>query len=113
MIAQHEESTRRPSPGTSICIRAYAWELVQGGYMASTIQQRNYYEVLQYKNARAAALSSPSEMAHMPAVHELSEEEKKITHTTTKHFFFSQARGAYTTLSITNLMQVDLYIPYQ
>jgi 5,10-methenyltetrahydromethanopterin hydrogenase len=40
-------------------------------YMASTIQQRNYYALLQYKNARAAALSSPSEIAHMPAVHEL------------------------------------------
>jgi hypothetical protein len=41
-------------------------------YMASTIQQRNYYALLQYKNARAAALSRQSEMAHMPAVHELS-----------------------------------------
>jgi hypothetical protein len=44
-------------------------------YMASTIQQRNYYALLQYKNARAAALSSPSKMTHMPAVHELSEED--------------------------------------
>jgi hypothetical protein len=43
-------------------------------YMASTIQQRNHYALLQYKIVRAAAISNLSEIAHMPAVHELSAE---------------------------------------